>query len=234
MQCVILAGGLSTRLRPLTEKIPKSMIKIENKPFLEYQIELLKKNDIRDIILCVGYLANQIERYFRNGERFGVTLRYSYEKRQLLGTGGAIRNALKYLNNNFFILYGDSYLDIDYQGVYEYFNKISCLALLIVYNNENRWDKSNVFFSKNIVEEYDKENQTSEMKYIDYGLSILSKEIIKEIPEGIPYDLADLYKKLAKEKRLSGYEVFNRFYEIGSIRGIKEFKNFIKKRKIIG
>lgn len=230
MQCVILAGGLATRLRPVTEKIPKSLIKIKNKTFLEYQIGLLEKNDIFDIVLCVGYLGEQIEDYFGNGKRFGVNIRYSYERGQLLGTGGALRNAIGLLNDEFFILYGDSYLDTDYKKVEDYFFGINHSALIVAYKNENRWDKSNVVFKNGIVEVFDKENHAPEMQYIDYGLSILSKGIIEEIPEKITYDLADLYKKLAKERRLAGYEVFNRFYEVGSKKGLKDFGDFIVKK----
>jgi len=229
MQCVILAGGIATRLRPITEKIAKSMVRIKDKPFLEYQIELLRKNDVANIILCIGYLGKQIEDYFENGKKFGVEIKYSYEKEQLLGTGGTMRNALDLLNNNFFVLYGDSYLDINYRKAYNYFLKINYPALLVVYKNENKWDKSNVVFKDGIVEMYNKKNQIHEMEYIDYGLSILSKDIIEEIPKDTFYDLADLYKDLAKRKNLGGYEVFNRFYEIGSVKGLEDFENFIMK-----
>jgi len=229
LQCVILAGGLATRLKPITEKIPKSMLKIKDTPFLEYQIELLGKNNIDEIIVCVGYLSEQIESYFGNGERFGVNIKYSYEKDQLLGTGGAIRNAWSLLQNNFFVIYGDSYLNINYGAVYRYFLKINYSSLLVIYKNKNKWDKSNVVFKSGVVELYDKKSQTPEIKYIDYGLSILSKKVIKEVPEGVFYDLANLYKRLAREKKLAGYEVFRRFYEIGSKRGLKEFKDFMER-----
>ena len=229
LQCVILAGGLATRLKPITEKIPKSMLKIKDTPFLEYQIELLGKNNIDEIIVCVGYLSKQIESYFGNGERFGVNIKYSYEKDQLLGTGGAIRNAWSLLQNNFFVIYGDSYLNINYGAVYRYFLKINYSSLLVIYKNKNKWDKSNVVFKSGVVELYDKKSQTPEIKYIDYGLSILSKKVIKEVPEGVFYDLANLYKRLAREKKLAGYEVFRRFYEIGSKRGLKEFKDFMER-----
>jgi len=230
MQCVILAGGLATRLRPITNKISKSMIKIKNKPFLEYQIELLRRNNISEIILCVGYLGEQIERYFGNGKQLSVNIKYSYENEQLLGTGGAIRNTFDLLNNYFFVLYGDSYLNVNYKEIYNYFLKINYPALLVIYKNNNKWDRSNVIFKDGIVKVYDKNNYAPEMKYIDYGLCVLSKKIVKEIPENIFYDLADLYKGLSTEKKLAGYEVLERFYEIGSKEGLKEFENYIKEK----
>lgn len=228
MQGVILAGGLATRLRPITNKIPKSMIKIKNKPFLEYQIELLRRNDINEIILCVGYLGEQIEDYFGNGKKFGVNIKYSYENEQLLGTGGAIRNTLDLLSNYFFVLYGDSYLNVNHKEIYNYFLKINYPVLLVIYKNNNKWDRSNVVFKDGIVEIYDKNNCIPEMEFIDYGLSILSKRIVKRIPKNVKYDLANLYKGLSVEKKLAGYEALERFYEIGSKNGLREFENYIK------
>jgi len=228
MKCVILAGGLATRLRPITNKIPKSMIRIKNKPFLEYQIELLRRNDINEIILCVGYLGEQIEEYFGNGKKFGVNIKYSYENEQLLGTGGAIRNTLDLLSNYFFVLYGDSYLNVNYKEIYNYFLKINYPVLLVVYKNNDKWDKSNVVFKDGIVAIYDKNNYIPEMEFIDYGLSILSERVLMRIPKNVSYDLANLYKGLSVEKKLAGYEVLGRFYEIGSKNGLKEFENYIK------
>ena len=230
MQCVVLAGGLATRLRPITEKIPKSMVDVKDRPFLQYQVDLLKRSDVKDIILCVGYLGEQIESFFGNGEKFGVKIRYSYEKEQLLGTAGAIRNAIDLLDDKFFILYGDSYLDINYKEVLDYFSKVNYPALLVVYRNENKWDASNVIFNNGFIEVYDKEKQIPGVKHIDYGLSVLSMGVIEDIPKGVPYDLADLYKDLSSRKKLAGYEVFNRFYEIGSKNGLKEFEDFIEER----
>lgn len=230
MQCLILAGGLATRLRPITKSIPKSMVKVLGKPFLEYQIGLLVRNGVRDILLCVGHLGEQVENYFGDGNKFGITIKYSYEKGRLLGTGGAIRNAIGSLGDEFFVLYGDSYLDINYEEVREHFSKVSCPALLVVYRNENKWDSSNVILKNRIVEVYDKENHTSGITHIDYGLSVLSKAVIEDIPKGVPYDLADLYKDLSSRRKLAGHEVFNRFYEIGSLNGLKEFESFIEKR----
>jgi NDP-sugar pyrophosphorylase family protein len=143
---VILAGGLATRLRPLTERIPKALVEVVGRPFLEHQIELLKRNEITDIILCVGYLGEMIEQRYGNGDALGVRIRYSFDGARLLGTGGAIKKALPLLPDSFFVLYGDSYLPVDYQAVAAAFWKAGRPALMTVYANCDAWDTSNVWF----------------------------------------------------------------------------------------
>lgn len=227
-QCVILAGGLATRLRPITKNIPKAMLDIEGVPFIEYQIKLLKKYGINNIILCVGYKGEMIEDYLKDGTHLGVKINYSYEE-TLLGTGGAIRNAIKILNEHFLVLYGDAYLNINYKTIFDYLEKVNYSALLGVYKNEGKFDTSNVLFLDDKFILYDKENPIQEMKYIDYGVSVLSRKTIEEyIPPDVFYDLADCYNELSRKKKLAGYEVKERFYEIGSFSGLNEFKTFIK------
>ena len=233
IQCVILAGGLGERLRPFTEKVPKSMMEIKGRPFLEYQIELLQRNNVNEALLCVGYLGELIENYFGDGKKVGMKIRYSYELGNLLGTGGAIKNASNLLNDGFLVMYGDSYLEVNYEKIYNYFLQNGSPALLTVYKNKNKWDRSNVFFRNGVVEVYDKKNQFPEMEYIDFGLAALTRKVIDaEIPRGIFYDLADLYHKLAGEKKLAGYEIFTRFYEVGSKQGLEEFQDFISERGV--
>jgi len=230
MQTVILAGGLATRLRPVTEKIPKLMIKICGKPFLEYQIELLKDNGIFDVVLCLGYLGFQIKEYFGDGKRFGVEIKYSEDGEKLLGTAGALKKAERYLKDQFFLLYGDSYLPFDYQEIERYFDPQDFGAMMVVYKNENRFDRSNVVVENGEIKVYDKKNQTKDMVYIDSGLSILRKEVLKMIPENSFFDLEKLYQKLIEEKKLAAYETKQRFFEIGSFAGLEEFENLIKGR----
>ena len=236
MQIVILAGGLAKRLRPLTFKIPKSMIKIHNKPFLEYQIELLKENGIKDIILCVGYLGEMIQNYFGDGKNFGVKIKYSYEKDKLLGTGGALKKAESLLKDEFFLMYGDSYLLFDYQRIKRDFEKSGRLSLLVVYRNEDKYDKSNVAIEDGMVKTYDKKNKMrmrafrkEGMVYIDSGLCVLRKKALESMPENRFFDLGFLYQKLVEKKQMSAYEVQKRFYEIGSFSGLKEFEDLIKR-----
>jgi NDP-sugar pyrophosphorylase family protein len=228
MQAVILAGGLATRLRPLTETLPKCLVKVGGRPFLEYQLELLKKNGISRILLCLGHLSEMVTKYFQEGEKFGVSLSYSVEEERLLGTGGALRKAWLLLENEFLLLYGDSYLDFSYSEIIEHYQKKPPVALLSVYRNQNQWDRSNAVVEDGYVKIYDKNNFLPEMQYIDAGLSILSKNVIREIPPHEFYDLADLYKSLVRRKLLQAYQIRQRFYEVGSTAGLQEFTALIE------
>jgi NDP-sugar pyrophosphorylase family protein len=222
-----LAGGLATRLRPITEKIPKGLVEIDGKPFLEYQIKLLKKYEIKNIILCVGYKGEMIEEYFGDGENFGVKISYSKESKPL-GTGGAIRKAFNKLRKNFFVMYGDAYLNFDYKDIISFYEKSKGTAVLSIYKNKGKYDSSNVILDNNGKVLYDKSNPSSNMEYIDYGLSVLNKDLVKKfIPSQGFYDLADFYNEISKKELLLGYEVNERFYEIGSFGGLDEFKKYI-------
>jgi NDP-sugar pyrophosphorylase family protein len=219
---VILAGGLATRLKPLTEKIPKSLVAVAGRPFLAHQLELLQREGIREVILCVGHLGEMIQQDFGDGAAYGVTIRYSFDGPKLLGTGGAIRQALPLLPEKFFVLYGDSYLPINYRAVAESFAASNKPALMTVYKNEEKWDSSNVWFEDGQIKLYSKKEKPPQMRHIDYGLTAFNRDIISTQPEGEPFDLADLLSSLSREGRLAGYEVHTRFYEIGSHSGLAE------------
>ena len=236
MQIVILAGGLANRLRPLTSDLPKSMLKIAGRPFLEYQLELLKEYEIKDILLCLGYKGELIRDYFEDGKKFGVNLTYSLDGEKLLGTAGALKKAHKLLNENFFLMYGDSYLPYDYQKIEELFKRSEKLSTMVVYKNQNRFDKSNVLIEDGMVKIYDKtfqgknsESGSAGLEYIDAGLSILKKEVLSLVPEDEPYDLEELYKILISEGEMSAYKVRQRFYQIGSFEGLEEFKELVER-----
>ncbi len=234
MQCVILAGGLGTRVSGITlNKIPKSLIEINNKPFIDYQLCWLRKYNIENILLCVDYLGNQIKDYVKDGNKWNLCVDYSFDGDVSLGTGGAIRKALdnNKLNNDFMIMYGDSFLPIDYSKIYNFFiNKQELPALMTVFKNNNDFDNSNANLNNWLVD-YNK-FQNNNYKYIDYGLSILNKNIIGEyILSNTKYDLSNLFTELSKRNMLSGYEIFERFYEIGSVDGLKDFSDFIKNEK---
>lgn len=227
MQIAILTGGLATRLQPLTEKIPKSMIMIEGKPFLQYQLEFLKKGDITDIVLCVGYLSEQIKTYFGDGKRFGVNIKYSRESERLLGTGGALKNAETLLEKEFFVMYGDSYLFLNFEAVMLHFQKFNKPALMVVYKNFDKYDKSNAAVEKGMVKKYDKKHKTNDMVYIDYGVSILRKKVLDMVPENQVYSLEELFTTLIKQNEMLAFETKKRFYEIGSYSGLEEFKKYV-------
>jgi len=228
MQMVILAGGLGTRLRPLTHELPKVLVPVDGKPFLHHQIELLKEHGIRDIVLCVGHLGDQIRACFGEGDRLGVRIRYSEERRMLLGTAGALKNAEPLLEDDFFLLYGDSYLLVDYGEVMRYFRNGACgLGLMVVYRNADRYERSNVIVRDGRVAVYAKEGRTPGMEYINYGLSVLRKEALRLVPTGRPSSQEELYRLLIERGELQAWETDYRFYEIGSERGLAEFRELV-------
>ena len=227
MPVAILAGGLATRLRPITKKIPKALIQVAGKPFIFHQLQYLHKEGIRKVVLCLGYLCEMIEKEVGDGSKFDLDITYSYDGDFLLGTGGAIKKALSLLDENFYVLYGDSFLPIHYRPVEETFLKSKKPALMTVILNENKWDKSNVIFKDGLVLEYNKEEPKPAMKFIDYGLGILSKSLFDNYEEKVVFDLADLYHLLSIQNRLAGFEVNERFYEIGSHQGIKEAELYL-------
>jgi NDP-sugar pyrophosphorylase family protein len=226
----ILAGGLATRLRPVTEKIPKSLVPIAGKPFLAHQLELLHARGIRRAVLCLGYLGEMIQRDFGDGRAFGIRLDYSFDGSKLLGTGGAIKRAVPLLGDEFFVLYGDSYLPVEYRPIAEFFRRSGKLGLMTVYRNEGRYDTSNVVFRDGEIAVYDKKNRSPEMRHIDYGLSLFKAPVFASPAADRPFDLAEVMDKLVREKQLAGYEIRERFYEIGSPAGLAELELLLKSK----
>jgi len=227
---VILAGGLATRLRPITEKIPKSLIEINGKPFVYHQLELLEKKGFKNIHFCLGFLGEQVEKAVKESEYFKrLSISFSYDGNILLGTGGTIRKIINQLPEFFFVTYGDSYLDIDFNDIQEIFEskKQRFTSLMTVYENSNLFDKSNVVFENGSIELYSKTKKDSRMSHIDYGVGILSNKSMDFYDKNIIFDLGELYENLSLNKELYGYEVFQRFYEIGSLQGIEDLSNYI-------
>jgi NDP-sugar pyrophosphorylase family protein len=216
----ILAGGLATRLRPLTEKIPKALLPVAGRPFLAHQLELLRRQGLRRAVLCLGYLGEMVEKEFGDGRAWGVHLDYSYDGPTLLGTGGALRHALPKLGGKFFVLYGDSYLTAPFAPAAESFERSGRRGLMTVYRNEGLYDTSNVVFRDGQILIYDKKARLPEMRHIDYGLSLFRAPVFQEWPEGKCFDLADVMRQLVAQGDLAGFEVSERFYEIGSAAGL--------------
>ncbi len=225
----ILAGGLATRLHPITETIPKSLVDVAGIPFIVRQLDYLQHQGITDVILCIGYLGEQVKALVGDGSSFGLKVTYSWDGPKLMGTGGALRQALPLLGEQFFVFYGDSYLPIDFRKVEKSFIHSCKPALMTVLRNGDLWDKSNVLFLDGILIEYNKRNPIPEMAYIDYGLGIVSAVVLKDVPLDEPFDLADIYHNLSVQGDLAGYEVFERFYEIGSLKGLEETVNYFQK-----
>ena len=227
MQIAILAGGLATRLGKLTKNEPKSLLKIQDKPFIEYQIEQITRRGITDIVMCTGHLGEQIERYLGNGTRYGLNIRYSHEDRPL-GTAGALKKAAKELDNEFITMYGDSYLFLDFSRLFTHFLARDGLALMTVYKNHDHHDKSNTAISGGLVTAYSKNGQTGDMVYIDYGAHMFRKQALELVPEERYFPLEDLFAVLISQNQLLAFEVRERFYEIGSAQGIQDFNNYIR------
>jgi MurNAc alpha-1-phosphate uridylyltransferase len=227
LSIAILAGGLATRLRPRTDRLPKALVQVAGKPFIEHQLALLRQNGYRRIVLCLGYLGEMIEESLGSGQGMGLQLIYVFDGDRLLGTGGALRKALPYLGREFTVLYGDSYLDCNYAAVEKAFTQSGKAGLMTVFRNWNQWDRSNVLFQDGRIVRYDKGEPTADMQYIDYGLGCLRAEVLEAYPEGAFLDLSKIYQDLLAANELAGYEVSQRFYEIGSPSGLEETERYL-------
>lgn len=230
-QVVVLMGGLGTRLG--LQDRPKAMADIDGIPFFDYQLRMLKRWRFHKFLFLVGYQADKIEKYYGNGERWQVAIQYSYDGKEQLGTGGALRHAKDRLEDAFLLIYGDSFMDIDYQEVvYRY--RLARLAgkkgLMTILKNEDHYDKSNVIYQNGELVLYDKDHRTWDMKYIDYGVSVLSKELVEEERGERKFDLAHILTEASKRRLLEAHVVQRRFYEIGSPAAKAEFCAYARKR----
>jgi NDP-sugar pyrophosphorylase family protein len=228
----LLAGGLATRLRPLTDRVPKALLSIAGRPFIFHQLELLKSQGVDRAVLCVGHLGDQVEAAVGDGRTLGLEIRYSFDGPELLGTGGALKQALPLLGDSFFVLNGDSYLPCSLARIQSAYEADGRPALMTVLHNNNRWDRSNVVFRNGELIEYDKKSQRPDMSYIDFGLSVLSSGVFAKYGESKVADLADIWRELARDGQLAAVEVSERFYEIGSPRGIRDAEQFLSRQRV--
>lgn len=222
----ILAGGLATRLLPVTATIPKVLVDVAGRPFLDRQLAYLRGQGFSRVVLCLGHLAHRVQEMYGD-EAAGVQIQYSLDGPTLLGTGGAIRTALPMLGSEFLVLYGDSYLPVDFGEVVTAFRRDARPALMTVYRNRDQWDASNVFFESGEIRDYNKRVRSPRMEHIDYGLMAFRCSVFSRYPPGHPIDLADVLTDLVGRKELAGFEVFQRFYEIGSHKGLAELSRFL-------
>ena len=226
----ILAGGRATRLGPMTETVPKSLLELNGEPFAVHQLRLLHAKGIRRVVLCVGHLGVLVQRVIGNGAALGLQVDYSFDGPALLGTAGAIKNALPMLGDSFFVMYGDSYLPCDYGDIARTFESAGVLGLMTVFHNEGKWDTSNVEFDAGTIVAYSKTDRTPRMRYIDYGLGVFRAEAFQGLPAGKPCDLSEIYADLLRRKQLAAFEAEERFYEIGSPAGLRETSEFLASR----
>lgn len=224
---IILAGGLATRLRPITEDIPKALVEVGNQPFIAHQLSLLHSRGIRQIVISAWYKGEMIRDFVGDGSRFDMDVKYVFDGDSPLGTGGAIRQALKLVAGPFFVLYGDSYLPCNYANIQAFFDAENQLGLMTVYRNQGKWDTSNIEMAENKILRYDKKNRTPSMDFIDYGLGLFRPDVFISMSEGQRADLAEIYQKLVAEQSLLAYEAKQRFYEIGSFEGLRELDELL-------
>ena len=220
----ILCGGMATRLKPISDNIPKALVEVNGKPFIFYQLEEIRRQQIFHVVLCVGHKGEMIEQAVGDGSRFDLNIQYSFDGATALGTGGALQKAAHLLNNEFFVLYGDAFLQVDYREVHNTFLRSGREGLMTVFRNEGKWDASNVWLEDEQIRDYSKTRKTPQMRYIDYGLGILNAAALQAYSENQKFDLAAVYEQLVQDQELAAYEVSKRFYEIGSHDGLKEFR----------
>lgn len=220
----ILAGGLATRLRPITEKIPKALVKLNGQPFIAHQLRLLKSQGLERVVICAWYRGDLIRDVVQDGRQFGLQVEYSFDGETPLGTGGAIQRALPLLGPSFFVLYGDSYLLCDYTAVQRHFIHSGFPGQMTIFRNQGQWDSSNVEAHAGRILRYDKRNRTPAMQYIDYGLGLFHQGAFAGFPASSAFDLAEVYQALLQKEQLAAYEIAERFYEIGSFEGLEELR----------
>jgi NDP-sugar pyrophosphorylase family protein len=224
----ILAGGLAKRLKKNTLNKPKALIDIAGKPFISRQLSYLSNQNIKDIVICTAHLGNQIKDYVGDGSKYNLKVSYSDDGDKLLGTGGSLKKASRILGENFFILYGDSFLPINFSLVEKSYFRQKKPALMTVFKNNDHGDKSNVYF-KNKCVLYNKKNPQKNMNYIDYGLNVVKGSIFYNFPTNKMFDLSDVFEDLSNKSLLAGLKIYDRFYEIGSINGLNDTIDFFKK-----
>ena len=224
----IIAGGLGTRLAPITETVPKALVPVNGRPFIDWQLMLLHAAGITDVVMCVGYLGETIEAYLADGSRFGCSLAYSYDGPQRIGTAGALAKALPLLGPRFFITYGDSYLDCDYRAIERAFVHSGKPALMTVFRNDGMFVPSNVRYRAGRIEAYEKLWPTADMHHIDYGVSLFERSVFADVPLDRPTDLAPVFQDLVRAGSLAGYEVPTRFHEVGTPEGIAQTEAYLR------
>jgi len=223
----ILAGGRGRRLGPRVSDVPKPLLDVAGEPFLLHQLRLLSRHGARRVVLCVGYLGERIRERI-GSRRFGLRIEYSFDAPGLDGTLGAIRRAQDLLGDRFLVLYGDTYLRLDYRAAVDEWRRSGCLGLMVVLRNDGQWDQSNTVYADGRVIVHDKSTQTSPMRWIDYGLGGLEANALDRVSAS-ERDLSSLYKRLAELEELCGYEARERFYEIGRPESLAETDAFLRR-----
>lgn len=232
---LILAGGLGTRLNSINSGLPKSMVAVCGQPFIAHQLLLLKEKGVRQVVLCVGHNAQPLTDFVGDGSRFGLAVEFSYDSDgenggKLLGTGGALLKASKLVGSPFAMVYGDSWLEVDFSPIIQSYFRLGKPALITVYRNENRFIPSNLKIEGELVTAYNKDSPSADMVHVDFGLSIFSSEAFSSFSEQQAFDLSLVVQRLIAARQLACYEVKQRFYEVGTPQGLKELEEHLLKQ----
>lgn len=229
-QAVILAGGQGLRMRPLTLKTPKPMIRINGQPFLKYIIENLKKNGITNVVILVGYLHEQIENYFGNGQKFGIDIRYSFSPNDA-DTGTRIKNASPLFQHEFLLLYGDNFWHIDLHEYLSFYRKKNKKASVVVYENRDNYTVNKMLVDPGgIVTDYDKTGHAKNLNGVDIGYFILNKDVLKDLPqENFSFEEI-VVKRLIKDNQLAGFLTSHKYYGLSNPQRIPLIEEYFKKR----
>jgi NDP-sugar pyrophosphorylase family protein len=231
VQAVVLAGGLATRMRPRTLTVPKSMLPVAGRPFVDWQLERLAAAGFTEVVMCVAHLGEQIQEHVGAGERFGLRVVWSNDGGKLLGTAGAIRQAGEHLAPAFLVTYGDSYLPFDYAAPLRILREnADCDGVMSVYKNDGKWDASNVVSDGTWVLRYEKGSKDPAFDHIDYGAIALRRSVVEALPEGKPYGLDAVGRDLARQSRLRACVARERFFEIGSPEGLGDLEQHLSTR----
>lgn len=233
VQVVVLMGGLGTRLKDYTKECPKALVDVCGRPFFDYQLDLLAAWGFHKFLFLIGYRAGMIEEHYGDGSSRGISIKYSYDGEKLLGTGGAVRRAYDLLEDDFLLIYGDSFMDIDYaETVYRYYRGKSegSRALMTVLRNNNRFDRSNVVMDGSRLVLYDKHDPTPDMEYIDYGVCMYERSLFKDFGEDEVFDISVIQHDLSVKGEMVAQTVTKRFYEIGSPESLAEFSRYVTGR----
>jgi N-acetyl-alpha-D-muramate 1-phosphate uridylyltransferase len=233
MQAVVLAGGLAKRMRPHSERVPKSMLEVAGRPFIDWQLELLAGSGFRDVVLCIAHLGDAIRAYVGDGARHGVSVRYAVEEPgRLLGTAGALRAAVALLSPRFVVTYGDSYLPFDYGTPLRLLERnADCEGVMAVYRNAGRFEPSNVVTDGAWVLRYQKDPAGPEFDHIDYGATALRREVVEALPPDVPLGLDQLQENLAARGGLRALVVHERYFEIGSPSGRADLDHHLRRTR---
>ncbi len=233
LQCVVLAGGLGTRMAPLTQRLPKILLPLAGAPFAHHQLTHLSRQGVTEVVMSIGHHGDQVRDYVGSGQRWGLSVSYLEDGPSLLGTAGALAKGLRsgLLRSPFLTVYGDSYLPVNHHDVLAAFLTAGAPALMSVYRNAGAWDTSNVVYDRGWVRLYNKRpsQHRPDMQHIDYGLSVLSGDpLLRLVPAAGAADLADVYHRLSIEGLLAGHLVHERFYEVGSPAGLAALEQHLK------